>query len=135
MYICLIHLSTKNVYPQLHSIGYNSFRFNHKKIVFKFPMLSILDKILSWLDQSVFIYFFYLFLDLSPVQQQLSDINNRYGLLGSKLSDRQAEIDSIREEIRKHLDNLRALNNFLDKVCLRRCRNYLYFDRLSRHWC
>ncbi|CAH2057366.1 unnamed protein product, partial [Iphiclides podalirius] len=54
--------------------------------------------------------------DLSPVQQQLSDINNRYGLLGSKLSDRQAEIDSIREEIKKHLDNLRTLNNFLDKV-------------------
>ncbi|KPJ14035.1 Microtubule-actin cross-linking factor 1, isoform 4 [Papilio machaon] len=54
--------------------------------------------------------------ELSPVQQQLSDINNRYGLLGSKLSDRQAEIDSIRDEIRKHLDNFRTLNNFLDKV-------------------
>ncbi|KPJ00723.1 Dystonin [Papilio xuthus] len=54
--------------------------------------------------------------ELSPVQQQLSDINNRYGLVGSKLSDRQAEIDSIRDEIRKHLDNFRALNNFLDKV-------------------
>ncbi|XP_060807173.1 dystonin isoform X16 [Amyelois transitella] len=54
--------------------------------------------------------------DQSPVQQQLSEINNRYSLLGTKLSDRQAEIDSLREELRKHLDALRGLNTFLDKV-------------------
>ncbi|XP_053618600.1 microtubule-actin cross-linking factor 1 isoform X38 [Plodia interpunctella] len=54
--------------------------------------------------------------ELSPVQQQLSEINNRYSLLGTKLSDRQAEIDSLREELRKHIDALRALNTFLDKV-------------------
>lgn len=54
--------------------------------------------------------------ELSPVQQQLSEINNRYSLLGTKLSDRQAELDAIREEVKKHLDSFRALNTFLDKV-------------------
>lgn len=33
-----------------------------------------------------------------------------------RLSDRQAELDSIREEVKKHLDNLRSLSQFLDKV-------------------
>lgn len=56
--------------------------------------------------------------ELSPVQQQLSEINNRYSLLGSKLADRQAELDAIREELKKHLDSLRGLNTFLDKVSL-----------------
>ncbi|CAH0551950.1 unnamed protein product [Brassicogethes aeneus] len=54
--------------------------------------------------------------ELSPVQQQLSEINNRYSLLGVKINDRQSEIDSIREELKKHLDNLRTLSAFLDKV-------------------
>ncbi|CAH2249192.1 jg21743 [Pararge aegeria aegeria] len=54
--------------------------------------------------------------ELSPVQQQISEINNRYELLGTKLADRQSELDSVREEVRKHLDSLRALNAFLDKV-------------------
>ncbi|XP_026728111.1 dystonin isoform X29 [Trichoplusia ni] len=54
--------------------------------------------------------------ELSPVQQQLAEINNRYSLLGTKLADRTAELDAVREELRKHLDSLRALNTFLDKV-------------------
>nr|XP_022907001.1 microtubule-actin cross-linking factor 1 isoform X2 [Onthophagus taurus] len=54
--------------------------------------------------------------DLSPVQQQLSEINNRYNLLGVKISDRQNEIDVLREELKKHMENLRVLSNFLDKV-------------------
>ncbi|XP_049879738.1 microtubule-actin cross-linking factor 1 isoform X17 [Pectinophora gossypiella] len=54
--------------------------------------------------------------ELSPVQQQLSEINNRYSLLGTKLADRQSEIDHVREEVRKHLDSFRQLNTFLDKV-------------------
>ncbi|XP_046973803.1 dystonin isoform X22 [Vanessa cardui] len=54
--------------------------------------------------------------EMSPVQQQVSEINNRYELLGTKLSDRQTDLDSTREEVRKHLDSIRALNTFLDKV-------------------
>ncbi|XP_060518136.1 microtubule-actin cross-linking factor 1 isoform X29 [Cylas formicarius] len=54
--------------------------------------------------------------DLSPVQQQLSEINNRYSMLGVKINDRQNEIDSVREELKKYLDNLRTLSAFLDKI-------------------
>ncbi|XP_062530271.1 microtubule-actin cross-linking factor 1 isoform X43 [Bombyx mori] len=54
--------------------------------------------------------------ELSPVQQQLSEINNRYSLLGTKLSDRHTELEAIREEIKKHLESFRTLNAFLDKV-------------------
>ncbi|KAK9887502.1 hypothetical protein WA026_023054 [Henosepilachna vigintioctopunctata] len=54
--------------------------------------------------------------DLSPVQQQLAEINNRYSLLGVKITDRQSEIDSLRDEVKKHLDNLKTLGSFLDKV-------------------
>lgn len=54
--------------------------------------------------------------ELSPVQQQLSEVNNRYSLLGTKMADRQAELDSVRDELKRHLDSLRALNTFLDKV-------------------
>lgn len=54
--------------------------------------------------------------ELSPVQQQLSEINNRYSLLGIKIADRQSEIDSLREEVKKQLDNLKSLSAFLDKL-------------------
>ncbi|KAJ3648505.1 hypothetical protein Zmor_020303 [Zophobas morio] len=54
--------------------------------------------------------------ELSPVQQQLSEINNRYSLLGVKINDRQSEIDSIRDELKKHLDSLKTLSAFLDRV-------------------
>lgn len=54
--------------------------------------------------------------ELSPVQQQLSEINNRYSLLGIRINDRQNEIDTVRDELRRHLDNLRTLSSFLDKV-------------------
>lgn len=54
--------------------------------------------------------------ELSPVQQQLSEINHRYSMLGVKLNDRQTELDTVREEVKKYLENLRALGQFLDKV-------------------
>lgn len=56
------------------------------------------------------------------MQQQLSEINNRYGLLGVRINDRQSELDSIRDELRKHLENLKTLFSFLDKV------NYLGYN-------
>lgn len=54
--------------------------------------------------------------EVSPVQQQLTEINNRYSLLGVRLGDRQSELDQVREEVRKILENLRTLSAFLDKV-------------------
>lgn len=54
--------------------------------------------------------------DLSPIQQQLSEINNRYSLVGVRLSDRQHELDSLRDELKRHQENLRTLAAFLDKV-------------------
>lgn len=50
------------------------------------------------------------------MQQQLTEINNRYSLLGARLTDRQSEVEALVDEIKKHLDNLRALGQFLDKV-------------------
>ena len=50
------------------------------------------------------------------MQQQIGEIYNRYSLLGAKLNDRQAELDSMREEAKKHADSLKALAAFLDKV-------------------
>ncbi|XP_071449100.1 microtubule-actin cross-linking factor 1, isoforms 1/2/3/4/5 isoform X30 [Hetaerina americana] len=54
--------------------------------------------------------------DLTPIQQQLTEMNNRYSLLGVRLLDRQSEIDSLREEVRRLSENLRQLGNFLDRV-------------------
>ncbi|XP_037953237.1 dystonin isoform X24 [Teleopsis dalmanni] len=54
--------------------------------------------------------------ELSPVQQQLSEINNRYGLIGVKLNDRQNELDNMNDEVRKQYDNLKNLNSFLERI-------------------
>lgn len=54
--------------------------------------------------------------EVSPVQQQLTEINNRYSLLGVRIGDRQTELEQLREEVRKILENLRTLSVFLDKV-------------------
>ncbi|XP_067144018.1 microtubule-actin cross-linking factor 1 isoform X2 [Centruroides vittatus] len=51
--------------------------------------------------------------DLTPIQQQLSEINHRYSLLGVKLSDRHQEVTDVTEEIRIHLDMLKALLSFI----------------------
>ncbi|XP_076320048.1 microtubule-actin cross-linking factor 1, isoforms 1/2/3/4/5-like isoform X3 [Tachypleus tridentatus] len=51
--------------------------------------------------------------DLSPVQQQLSEINNRYSLLGVKLSDRHQEIETLTEEVKRHLETIRILLTFI----------------------
>uniref|UniRef100_A0ABD2XTK8 Calponin-homology (CH) domain-containing protein n=1 Tax=Trichogramma kaykai TaxID=54128 RepID=A0ABD2XTK8_9HYME len=55
-------------------------------------------------------------LESSHIQQQLSEINNRYELLGVRLSDRQAELESMRDELKKCLDNLKQLEAFLEKI-------------------
>ncbi|XP_025411352.1 dystonin isoform X7 [Sipha flava] len=55
-------------------------------------------------------------MDDSPVQQELNEINNRYNLLGVKISDRQNELDSIRDDVRKLVENMKILNQFLDRT-------------------
>lgn len=54
--------------------------------------------------------------DLSPIQQQLTEINNRYGLVGVRLNDRQNELDNLKDEVRKHYENLKAIVGFLEKM-------------------
>lgn len=54
--------------------------------------------------------------EMSPIQQQLSEINNRYSLLGVRIADRQTELDNIKDEVRKLQENLKTLSQFLDKV-------------------
>lgn len=54
--------------------------------------------------------------DSSVVQQQIGEIYNRYSTLGTKLHERQSELDTMRDEAKKHSDALRSLATFLDKV-------------------
>ncbi|XP_070505714.1 microtubule-actin cross-linking factor 1 isoform X15 [Chironomus tepperi] len=54
--------------------------------------------------------------DMTPIQQQLMEINNRYSMLGVRLNDRQNEIDTIKDEVRRHQESLKTLSNFLDKI-------------------
>lgn len=54
--------------------------------------------------------------DLSPIQQQLNEINNRYSLVGVRLNDRKNELESLRDEVKKHQDSLKTLSSFLDKI-------------------
>uniref|UniRef100_T1IVF3 Dystonin n=1 Tax=Strigamia maritima TaxID=126957 RepID=T1IVF3_STRMM len=51
--------------------------------------------------------------DLTPIQQQLTEINHRYEMIGVKLNDRTSELDTIREQVKKHLDVLRQLSTWL----------------------
>uniref|UniRef100_T1PDZ1 Spectrin repeat protein n=1 Tax=Musca domestica TaxID=7370 RepID=T1PDZ1_MUSDO len=54
--------------------------------------------------------------ELSPVQQQLSEINNRYTLIGVRINDRQNELDNMNEEVRKQFENLKNLAAFLERI-------------------
>lgn len=54
--------------------------------------------------------------DMSPVQQLLSEVNNRYGLVGVRINDRQNEIDNMSEEVKKQYENMKNLANFLDRI-------------------
>merc|ERR1719412_1777970 len=53
--------------------------------------------------------------EVSPIQQQLNDINNRYDMIGIRLGDRDRELNNLREEIKKYLDMLKNLAAFTDK--------------------
>lgn len=47
------------------------------------------------------------------MQQQLSEMNHRYHLLGVRLSDRQQEADSLSEELRMCTEAIRTLLTFV----------------------
>merc|ERR1719412_3278230 len=53
--------------------------------------------------------------EVSPIQQQLNDINNRYDMIGIRLGDRDRELNNLREEIKKYLDMLKNLAAFIEK--------------------
>lgn len=55
-----------------------------------------------------------LFSDLTPVQHQLLEINDRYSLLRSKISDRSSEITSITEETRSFYSIIKVLHTYID---------------------
>ena len=61
-------------------------------------------------------YFESLTTDSSPVQQQISEIFNCYSLLGTKMSDRRLELDSMRDECTKTDETFCSLATFLDKI-------------------
>ncbi|XP_054274796.1 dystonin isoform X14 [Macrosteles quadrilineatus] len=54
--------------------------------------------------------------EMSQVQTELTEMSHRYTMLGTKLTDRQSELDVTREELRKQLEHLKQLAQFLDKV-------------------
>ncbi|XP_043245138.1 dystonin-like isoform X38 [Amphibalanus amphitrite] len=53
--------------------------------------------------------------DMSPIQAQLTEIDNRYQMAGTRLTDRQADIENVTDEVRRHADTLKKLQQFLDK--------------------
>eukprot|EP00090_Calanus_glacialis_P003456 TRINITY_DN1255_c0_g1_i12.p1 TRINITY_DN1255_c0_g1~~TRINITY_DN1255_c0_g1_i12.p1 ORF type:complete len:5152 (+),score=1465.32 TRINITY_DN1255_c0_g1_i12:61-15516(+) len=56
-----------------------------------------------------------MFQEASPIQTQLSEINNRYDMIGIRLGDRDRELANMREEVKKYLDLLKGLAQFIEK--------------------
>lgn len=47
------------------------------------------------------------------MQQQLSEINHRYQIIGVKLSDRQRDLDGLADEVKRHHDTIKSLLAFV----------------------
>merc|ERR1712106_984690 len=56
-----------------------------------------------------------MFQEASPIQTQLSEINNRYDMIGIRLGDRDRELANRRDEVKKYLDMLKSLAVFIEK--------------------
>lgn len=56
------------------------------------------------------------FTDFSFIQQEISDINNRYSFIGLKLNDRKTALAEMRVAVQKQRDNLDQLITFLRKL-------------------
>ncbi|KAL7025334.1 hypothetical protein ACKWTF_013447 [Chironomus riparius] len=54
--------------------------------------------------------------DLTSMQQELLEINNRYNFIGVRLNDRQKDLDDTRTAVQRQKENLEGLNSFFDKL-------------------
>lgn len=54
--------------------------------------------------------------DLSAMQQELLEINNRYSFIGVKLNDRHKDLEETRVAVQRQKENLESLNAFLSKL-------------------
>lgn len=54
------------------------------------------------------------FPDLSEIQQELVDINQRYDILGERLTDRHQELRNIVENMKSYLQNMQELLTWID---------------------
>ncbi|KAK3864233.1 hypothetical protein Pcinc_030068 [Petrolisthes cinctipes] len=54
--------------------------------------------------------------DMSPIQKELLQVNNRYEMIGMRLTDRQTDLDAMKEELKKLSDSMRTLSLVLDKT-------------------
>lgn len=54
------------------------------------------------------------FPDLSEIQQELVDINQRYDILGERLADRHQELRNIVENMKSYLQNMQELLTWID---------------------
>lgn len=61
-------------------------------------------------------FFLGTFTDMSPIQKELMQVNNRYEMIGMRLGDRQNDLDTMKEELKKLSDSIRSLNTVLDKA-------------------
>jgi len=67
--------------------------------------------ILTWnVRPSVYL----LYTDLSETERHLLDANNRYEMLGQKLSERQSELESTERAVSQYTDGLQSLSVWLD---------------------
>lgn len=54
--------------------------------------------------------------DMSPIQKELMQVNNRYDMIGMRLTDRQSDLDLMKDELKKLSDNMRSVTLILDKA-------------------
>ncbi|BET00336.1 Growth-Arrest-Specific Protein 2 Domain [Nesidiocoris tenuis] len=54
--------------------------------------------------------------DGTGVQQEMAEINNRYSTLGVRLSERSAELENVRDELKKVMDHLKTLDAFIERT-------------------
>ncbi|CAO1430403.1 unnamed protein product, partial [Diamesa serratosioi] len=54
--------------------------------------------------------------DLTSMQQELLEINNRYNFIGVRLTDRQKDLDDTTDAVQKQKENLDFLNKFVEKL-------------------